>query len=238
MPTSEAHELPPPSMRLAKDSHPASDQKVSTMLPDLNKKEVDLASLARRASRDQEFLSRLVAGLSGRQERVGYNCLKSLMLVAEERPELLYPHWNAFVDLLCSDNTYFNLRGANLIAAVVCVDSDNRFERIFDEYYDLLDGRSVIAAAYIAGNSGKIAAAHPEIQGRITDRLLNIDQTHHPLERKDLIKGHAVEALGEYFEESADKVTILEFVRGQLESKSPRTRKKAKEFLKEWGDAT
>jgi len=208
------------------------------MLPDLNKKEVDLACLARQASDNQEFLSELVAGLSDRQERVGYNCLKALMLVAEERPELLYPHWDVFVDLLRSHNTYLKLRGANLIAAVVGVDTDNRFERIFDEYYDLLDGRSVIAAAYIAGNSGKIATAHPELQSRITDRLFSIDQTHHPPDRKDLIKGHAVEALGEYFQESDDKVAILEFVRGELEGKSPRTRKKAKEFLERWGDTT
>ena len=208
------------------------------MLADLNKKEVDLACLAQQASDNQESLSELVAGLSDRQERVGYHCLKALMLVAEERPELLYPHWDVFVDLLRSDNTYFKLRGANLIAAVVCVDTDNRFERIFDEYYDLLDGRSVIAAACIAGNSGKIATAHPELQSRITDRLFSIDQTHHPPDRRDLIKGHAVEALGEYFQESDDKVAILEFVRGQLEGKSPRTRKKAKEFLERWGDTT
>ena len=208
------------------------------MLPDQNKKEVDLASLAQQASDNQEFLSELVAGLSDRRERVGYNCLKALMLVAEERPELLYPHWDVFVDLLRSDNTYFKLRGANLIAAVVGVDTDKRFERIFDEYYDLLDGRSVIAAAYIAGNSGKIATAHPELQSRITDRLFSISQTHHPPDRKDLIKGHAVEALGAYFQESDDKVAILEFVRGELEGKSPRTRKKAKEFLERWGDTT
>ncbi len=196
------------------------------MLRDLNKKEVDLACLARRASDSQEFLSELVAGLSDRQERVGYNCLKALMLVAEERPELLHPHWDLFVDLLRSHSTYFKLRGANLIAAVVGVDADNGLERIFDEYYELLDGRSVIATA------------HPELRSRITDRLLSIDQTHHPPDRKDLIKGRAVEALGEYFQESENKVAILEFVRGQLKSKSPRTRKKAKEFLEEWGDAT
>ena len=201
------------------------------MLPDLNKKEVDLACLARQASDNQEFLSELVAGLSDRQERVGYNCLKALMLVAEERPELLYPHWDVFVDLLRSDNTYFKLRGANLIAAVAGVDTDNRFERIFEEYYELLDGKSVIAAAYIAGNSSRIATAHPELQSRITDRLFSIDQTQHPPDRRDLIKGHAVEALGEYFRESDDQVAILEFVRGQLEGESPRTRKKAKEFL-------
>ena len=205
-------------------------------MPDLTEKEIDLTSLAQQASHDQELLLQLVAGLSDRQERVGYNCLRVLMLVAEEHPELLYPSWDIFVDLLRSDNTYFKLRGANLIAAVAGVDTDGRFESIFDEYYDLLDGRSVIASAYIAGNSGKIARAHPELQGRITERLLSIDRTHHPPDRQDLIKGHAIEAMGEYFRGSEDKEAILEFVRGQLGSKSPRTRKKAKEFLGQWPD--
>ena len=169
---------------------------------------------------------------------MGYNCLKALMLVAQQHPELPYAHWDVLVGLLRSENTYFKLRGANLIAAVVCVDSDNRFERIFDEYHDLLDGRSVTAATYIAGNSGKIAMAKPALESKIRSRLFSIDDTHHPPQRRDLIKGRAVEAFGEYFEEAEDKDQILEFVRSQLEAHSPRTRKKAKEFLEKWGDTT
>ena len=210
----------------------------STVLPDLNTKDVDTESLAQRALDDQGVLSELVRGLSDKQERVGYNCLRILLLVAEERPELLYPHWDLFVELLRSDNTYFQLRGANLIAAIADADTENRFELIFDEYYGLLDGRSVIAAAYIARNSGKLATANPDLQDRITARLLSIDQTHHPPERRDLIKGHAIEALGEYFEESEDKDEILAFVREQLQSKSSRTRRIAKEFLKRWGETS
>jgi len=207
------------------------------MLPDLSEKDVDLGSLAQRASEDPSFLSKLVAGLSDKQERVGYNCLRALLLLAEENPLLLYPHWDIFVELLRSENTYFKLRGANLIAAIISVDSDNRFEDVFDHYYDLLDGQSVIVACYIAGNSGRIASAKPGLQSRITARLLTIDDTHHPPQRRDLIKGHAIEAFGEYFEDSGDRSKILEFVRAQLESESPRTRKKAREFLERWGDA-
>ena len=207
------------------------------MLPDLNTKDVDVESLARQASEDEELLSELVAGLSARQERVGYNCLRTLLLVGEEHPELLYPHWDLFVELLRSENTYFKLRGANLIAAVVCVDTENRFEGLLDEYYDLLDGTSVIAAAYVAGNSGKIARAKPALQGKIRDRLFGIDHTHHPPQRRDLIKGRAVEAFGEYFEEAEAKDQILEFVRRQLEADSPRTRKEARKFLERWGDS-
>jgi hypothetical protein len=96
------------------------------MLPDLNEKDVHLDSLAQRASEDPAFLARLVQGLSDRQERVGYNCLRALLLLAEENPLLLYSYWEVFVELLRSQNTYFKLRGANLIAAVVSVDRENR----------------------------------------------------------------------------------------------------------------
>jgi hypothetical protein len=208
------------------------------MLPDLSEKDVDLDSLAQRASEDPASLSRLLAGLSDKQERVGYNCLRALLLLAEENPLVLYPYWDMFVELLRSENTYFKLRGANLIAAIISVDSEDRFQEIFDEYYALLDGKSVIAACYVAGNSGRIANAKPQLRAEITARLLSIDDTHHPPERRDLIKGHAVEALGEYFEDSGDRSKILEFVRAQLESESPRTRKKAREFLKRWGDTS
>jgi len=205
------------------------------MKPDLNTRDVDLESLARQAREDQAFLSMLVEGLSDKQERVGYNCLRALLLVAEERPELLYPHWQVFVDLMASENTYFKLRGANLIAAIIGADTENRFEQVFDQYYDLLDDKSVVTASYIADNSGRIARAKPGLQSRITTRLLAIDETHHSPQRRDLVKGFIVESFGQYFEESDRQAEILDFVRAQLESTSPKTRKIAKAFLKKWG---
>jgi hypothetical protein len=204
------------------------------MLPDLNTKDVDIESLAREALEDPHVRSELLRGLSDKQERVGYNCVRALLLLGEEQPQLLYPHWDLFVELLRSENTYFKLRGANLIATCVAADTEHRFEGLLDEYYGILDGSGVIAASYIARNSGKIARAKPDLENRINDRLLAIDQTHHPLEHKELIKGFVIEAFGQYFEESQHQTDILEFVTAQLESKSPKTRKTAKAFLKKW----
>ncbi len=206
------------------------------MLPGLNTKDIDIESLARQALENPQVRSELFRGLSDKQERVGYNCLRALLRLGEEHPQLLYPHWDLFVELLRSENTYFKLRGANLIATCVAADTEHRFEGLLDEYYDILDGSGVIAASYIARNSGKIARANPVLQDRITSKLLAIDETHHPAERKDLIKGQALEAFEEYFETSERKGEILEFARAQLESKSPKTRKIAKAFLKTWGD--
>jgi hypothetical protein len=208
------------------------------VLPDLNRKDVDIESLARQALEEPQVLSELISGLSDKKERVGYNCLRALLLLGEDHPELLYPHWDLFVELLRSENTYFKLRGTNLIATSVAADTEERFESIFDEYYSVLDGSGVIAATYIARNSGKIALAKPALRSRITDQLLAVDETHHPAERKDLIKVHALEAFGQYFEVSERKAEILEFARAQLESKSPKTRKIAKGLLKAWGESS
>jgi hypothetical protein len=116
------------------------------------------------------------------------------------------------------------------------LDKERNFDKIFDKYYNLLDDKSIIPAGHVAGNSGKIARARPELQTKITDKLLNIDETHHEPERRELIKGYAIESFGEYFEEAKNKLEIIEFVKEQLNSKSPRTKKKAKEFLKKWGN--
>jgi hypothetical protein len=206
------------------------------MLPDLNTKDIDIESLAQQALEDPDVLSELLSGLSDKQERVGYNCLQALLLLGNEHPELLYPHWDLFAELLGRENTYFKLRGANLIATCVAADSEDRFEDLFDEYYDLLDGSGVITATYIARNSGKIARAKPALESKITDRLLAIDETGHPEKRKDLIKAYALDSFGEYFEVSQRKEEILDFARAQLESESPKSRKAAKGFLKTWSE--
>lgn len=113
------------------------------------------------------------------------------------------------------------------------MDVEARLERIFDKLYSIPDGEGTIAAAHLARNSGKIVRAKPELRAKITQRLLNIDRTHHG-KQKELIKGHAIEAFDEYFEEAENQPEILEFVRRQLRSQSPKTRKLGREFLKKW----
>ena len=49
-----------------------------------------------------------------------------------------------------------------------------------------------------------------------------------------MIKGYAIESFSQYFGEAGDKKKIMEFVRKQLNSKSPKTKKLAKEFLEKW----
>jgi hypothetical protein len=153
------------------------------------------------------------------------------MRISEKSPELIYPRWNLFQDMLSSKNNYHKLIAIHLISNLTRIDSENRFEKIFDEFYDILDGEKTMTAGHIAINSGKIALAKPKLRSKITRRLLNIDKTHRG-KQKELIKSYAIDSLNEYFSEAENKEEIMMFVKNQLDSESPKTRKSAENFLK------
>ena len=192
-------------------------------------------NLAGKSAGDSKALAALLQEVLSKKEAIRHNAFKALLSISEKHPEVLYPKWDFFADLIGSDNTAFKYIAIYIIANLTKVDKQNRFEKIFEKYYSLLDDESVIPAAHVAGNSGKIAKAKPGLQSKITDKLLGIDKTHHALGRKELIKGYAIEAFGEYFAEAKDKKVILEFVEKQQKSKSPRTKKAAQKFLEKAG---
>jgi hypothetical protein len=196
--------------------------------------EVTAKELAKKAIKEMKLPPELLQEVLSKEDRTRYTSFKALMFVSEERPEVLYPHWNYFADMLERENTHSKYIAIYLIASLTRVDTESQFEKIFDRYYSLLDDMSVIPSAHVARNSGKIVKAKPELEAKITGKLLSIDETHHKLSHKELIKSEAIEAFNEYFGEAKDKKKIMEFVKEQLKSKSPKTRKNASEFLKRW----
>jgi hypothetical protein len=179
-----------------------------------------------------EKLSEALEGILSKKDEVRSKSFTILMHVSEEQPKVLYPKWDYLADFLDSDNHYQRYIAINLLANLAVVDTENKFEKIFDKYFSNIDGNRTMVAGQAALNSGKIAKAKPGLQTKITHRLLNIEKTHKG-KQIDLIKAYVIEAFNEYFEESSDKNKILDFVDAQLESKSPKTRKLAKEFLKQ-----
>jgi hypothetical protein len=205
------------------------------MLPEMNDKAPDIAPAAEKALADGALLTEILAGLKSKNETLRYNCHKVLMHISERNGDRLYPEWDYFVELLGDANSYRKMSALHLISKLTKVDMDNRFEKIVDRFYNLLDDKSVIVAIYAAACSGDIVQAKPGLESEITGRLLDIDRTHHPEERKSLIKAGAIESFDRYFPEAADKEQIIAFVREQLHCDSPKTRKVARDFLQKWG---
>jgi len=201
-------------------------------MPDkLNNKNINIKAIAKKALKNDQLLTELLDNLLSTNETIRYNSYKVLFCITEEQPQALYSNWDYFVNFLDSDNTYHKLSAVLLLANLTKVDKNNKFEKVFEQFYGLLNDKSFITAAYVAGASGKIVNAKPKLQARITNKLLSIDKTHHERERKDLVKAYIIEAFEEYFDQIRNKPRIIEFVNKQLNCKSPKTRKSAKEFL-------
>jgi hypothetical protein len=201
------------------------------MLPELKRKGINIANIALKALEDTEVLSELLNGLHSKKDTYRSNCFQVLHYISETNPHRLYSKWDSFVSLLKSDNAYHQLIAVRILANLTYADQKNKFGELFDRYYHLLND-SVIVAGHLAACSGTIAKAKPEMRPKITQRLLNIDRTTQ--KHKDLVKAYVIDAFNEYFSESENKSAILQFVREQLNSTSPKTRKKAKQFLKIW----
>jgi hypothetical protein len=202
------------------------------MSANLNNKSINIKNFAKKALKDDKLLAELLDNLWSKNETIRYNSHKVLCLISQEHPRTLYPQWDYFAQFLKSDNTYHKLSAIHILANLIKADTKGKFEKMFDRFYGLLDDKSFITAAYLAGASGKIARAKPKLQAKITNRLLSIDKTHHEQERKDLVKASIIEAFEEYFDQTRNKKSILEFIEKQLNCKSPKTKKAAKEFLK------
>ena len=200
---------------------------------DLNDKKLDVEAAAKIAIKEKKLRSDLVDNLWSKNETVRYNSSKILFSLTQQKPELLYDKWDDLVKFLDSDNTYHKLSAVLLLGNLTKADKNNKFEKIFNKYYSLMDDKSFITAAYIAHASGTIALAKSELQTKITNKLLKIDETHHQQERKDLAKASIIEAFAQYYKNTKNKKAILRFVETQLTAQSPKTRKKAKEFLKQ-----
>jgi hypothetical protein len=193
---------------------------------------VDVKNYAKNVIKDEKLLTDLLEGILSKKDEIRFNSYKILLRISEVYPKVLYPKWELLAVLLDSNNHYHRFIAINLLANLASVDIKNKFDEIFDRFFSNIDCDKTMVAGQAALNSGKIARAKPNLQKKITYKLLNIDKMHRG-KHKDLMKAYAIEAFGEYFEVSADKEKILDFVKEQFDSKSPKTRKLAREFLKE-----
>jgi hypothetical protein len=203
------------------------------MAIDLNNKKLDIETAVKEVMTDKKLCDELIDNLLSKNETIRYNSSKILFSITEQKPEVLYSKWDELVRFLDSDNTYHKLSAVLLLANLTKADKDNKFEKIFNKYYSLLDDKSFITAAYVSQASGTIANIKPKLQTKITKKLLAIENTHHMQERKDLAKASIIDAFAQYYTQAKNKNEILEFVEKQLTCKSPKTKKNAKEFLKQ-----
>ena len=140
---------------------------------DLEKTTPEQEEVAANALKDSRLLSDLWRDCSHNDREYRYNCFKALYLVSEDRPFTLDPRWEFFEGMLKSDSSTSNFQAIHILANLLRVDSEGKFEKVFDRFFSFLDGDELIPASHVAYVSHKIVRAKPELVDIVMERFLN-----------------------------------------------------------------
>lgn len=209
----------------------------SPIIQQISQKGSDKEQIAQRVIDEPTLLADVLEGLSARPAAIKFGCSKVLRIISQKQPDFLYPHFDFFVKRLDIDNTFLKCDAILILANLAAVDSDGKFEAIFDRYFAPIKGPTLIVAANIIGGAAKIAQAKPELADRIVDELLKVESAQYQTDEcRRIALGHAITSFDEFFEQIADKERVLKLVKKQLDSSRKGTAKKAEQFLKKHGD--
>jgi hypothetical protein len=197
---------------------------------DLEKRTPEVERTAAEATKDDKVLSELLDGLLVKKCAVRYKNFKAVYLVSEDYPEVLYPKWAFFENMLTSENNTFRFYAIHVLANLAKADKAGKFEKIFNQFYGILNGDALVPACHVAYVSSKIAKAKPGLADEIARRLLSIDRAAY--QHVELVKTNAVKAFSEFFDKIRDKDQVLLLVKELQNSKSARAKKEATAFLK------
>jgi hypothetical protein len=194
--------------------------------------------LLQRVKQNPDLVPILIKGVSSSQAAVRYGCANVLMDLSEEHPEKLYPHMDCFIDLLDSRYRILTWNAMAIIANLTRVDTDKKFDAIFDRYYGFLNDEYMVTVANVVGHSGEIALAKPYLVQRITNELLKVENLHvtpHLTEEcKRVIAEKAIKSFDLFFDKVEQKERVFSFVSEHLNSTRKTLRTEAENFLRKW----
>jgi hypothetical protein len=206
------------------------------ILQQIENKKYSKEELAEKIKSNYNLLPDIIKGVSSPKATVRYGCGNVLKLLSEENPKELYPYMDFFIELLDSEYRILTWVAMAIIANLAEVDTDNRFDGIFDKYYSYLNDEYMVTVANVVGNSGRIAKAKPHLAEKITNVLINVEKIkttpHLTPECRNVIIEHAITSLDMYFDQIENKDEVVSFVKRQLNNSRKTAKMKAEKFLK------
>ena len=209
--------------------------KEDNILSAFEKKETEVEDITEKVMKNPNLLPELFVGFSSTSPRIKFGSAKTLRIISERNPELLYPRMDFFADLLDSENNILKWITMDIIANLTTIDYRDEFNKLFKKFYSYLYEGSLITAGHVVDNSGKIALSKPELQDEITQELLKIEKIPLPTkECRNILIGKTIQAFEIYSDRIKDKDEMVSFVKRQLNNPRSATKAKAEKFLKRY----
>jgi len=213
----------------------------SDLFQKLADKSITKEQLFKKVIQNDELIPELLKGVSSPKPAIRYGCAKILMDLSEEKPEQLYPYMDFFITLLDSNYRILTWNAIIIIANLTKVDSENKFDDIFEKYYSLLDNEYMVTVANVVGSSGKIALAKPHLTNQIVEKLLMVEKIsttpHLSSECKRVIAEHTIKTFDLFFPQIEQKEKVFSFVKKHLKSSRKTLRMESENFLDKWGQS-
>lgn len=205
---------------------------------EIGKKGADAAKIAGYVMKNPHCVGQLIDGVTAPKGSIRFGYEKVLRLISEQQPELVYPYFDVFQKLSTCDNSFLKWGAIITIANLAAVDSENKIDSIFEEYYAPITGPVMVSAANIIGGSVNIVSAKPYLREKITKEILKVEKAEFEMhgepspECRNVALGHAIDTFDQFFDQIEDKAVIIEFVKRQLKNTRKQVVKKAEKFLK------
>jgi hypothetical protein len=204
-------------------------------------KGADIGALADRLIGDSRQIPELVDALRTEKSAKKYAYEKILRFVSERRPDLIYPHFEAFIGLLNSENNFLKWGAIIAIANLTRADKEKKFESIFRKYFDPISGPTMVTAANIIGSSVIIARSKPALADAIAKEILRVEKARYMLkgslspECRNVAIGHAIDSFEKLYGLIGNKADVIAFVKRQLKNTRKPVAHRAEQFLQKLG---
>lgn len=208
----------------------------SLLIEEIRRKDVDVEYFANKIIEEESSRKEVVENLLKNKDiMVYYHCYYVVSKASELRADLFYEYWNDFAALLDHKNSYHRDIGLTIIANLVRVDNNNYLDDIFDDYLRHFDDVKFMTAQCFLKNLAKIAKIRVDLREKMVKTLMEVDKiTSYPVKQRELLKYDILQIFDMIYNENNFKEEIEFFVQGSLNSKSPKTKKRAKELMKKF----
>lgn len=171
--------------------------------------------------------------LKSKNPAIKYGFTKKLLEMAKLEPQVLYPFFNQFVDLLKSENKIIKWTAINVIGLLAIVDKQNKVDKQIDLLISLLSCGNLIIVNNTIFSLGKIAEAKPRFSPLIMNELLAIENyTFETTECRNIAIGKVIETLGNFTDEIKNDKWVISFIERVTNNTRNATKKKALSLLK------
>jgi len=204
----------------------------NVLIEEIKKKDLDVEKLASIVIDDKTLRDKVVTYATTSKDIMLYYHSYYIISNASKRiPHLFYNYWDDFEALLDDNNSYKRDIGMTIMANLVSVDVDNKFERIFDKYISLINDKKFMTAECCINNLKTILISKEEFIYKVVNTLLRIDKiTSYTIKQTELLKSIVLEVFSIVYYKVDNKSEIDKFIDECLTSISPKTRKTAKKI--------